>query len=82
MVLTAEFLVFKSTNILALDYYNFRHNKYLDTQRVLIRHFIKETMQMANKHMKDAQDHLSFKKCKLNQTSNLILRCVEDDVWS
>lgn len=30
MALTAEFLVFKSTNILALDYYSFRHNKILE----------------------------------------------------
>lgn len=79
IIFVVDLLVLKPTNILALGYYNFRHNKHLDSQKALIRHFIREAIQMANKHMKNAQDHLSLKEWKLNQILSLILKCAR---WS
>lgn len=52
MMFIVDLSVFNPPNVLALDYYNFRQNKYLDV--LSMRDFTKKHVQMENKPMKDA----------------------------
>lgn len=75
-IIFIELFMLKPTNILALKRCNFRHNKHLDTQRTLIRHFTKEAIQMAKNTRERRSRFLVIKEMPTESNTQL-----DSEVW-